>query len=126
MRERRSVVISMVCGVALACAFGAPRALVGSAAADADDKNPPVPPSGPKCSLVESEIPRGGRLDIAGENLGQAPVVRIAGKPARILERRDDRISVQVAADSEGGPVTVQTGGKTVECGTLVIIGKNR
>jgi hypothetical protein len=112
MRERRSVVISMVCGVALACAFGAPRALVGSAAADADDKNPPVPPS--------------GRLDIAGENLGQAPVVRIAGKPARILERRDDRISVQVAADSEGGPVTVQTGGKTVECGTLVIIGKNR
>lgn len=87
----------------------------------------PAPePAGPSCKLAEPEVPRGGRLDVTGERFGQAPVVRIAGKPARILERRENRISVQVAADSNGGAVTVQADGKTAECGTLVIIGKDR
>ncbi len=86
----------------------------------------PAPPSGPTCTLVDQEVPRGGRLEVSGERFGQAPVVRIAGKMARILERRADRISVQVAADSDGGLVTVQAASKTAECGTLVIIGKDR
>src|SRR4051794_25199296 len=66
-------------------------------------KPTPAAPSGPSCKLENPESPRGGRLDVSGERFGQAPVVRIAGKPARILERRENRISVQVAADSNGG-----------------------
>lgn len=122
MGVRRSSAISMLCGVSLGCAALAMSLVMH---ARAEDKKPKPKAAELKCSLVEAEIPRGGRLDVAGENLGQAPLVRIAGKPARILERRDDRISVQVAADSNGGPVTVQSSGKTAECGTLVIIGKN-
>jgi hypothetical protein len=82
--------------------------------------------TGPTCKVEEPEQPRGGRLDVTGTNFGQAPVVRIAGKPARMLERREDLLSVQVPADSNGGPVSVQAQGKTEPCGALVIIGKNR
>jgi hypothetical protein len=78
------------------------------------------------CSLEEREQPRGGRLDVVGSGFGQAPVVRIAQRPARMLERRTDRVSVQVPADSDGGEVTLQTEGRSASCGALVIIGKNR
>lgn len=91
-----------------------------------ETKTPDKPKAGPSCKLVNEESPRGGRLDISGEGFGQAPVVRVGDKVARILERREDRISVQVAADSDGGKVTVQAGKRTAECGTLVIIGKDR
>jgi hypothetical protein len=87
---------------------------------------PAAAPAGPTCSLAEAEQPRGGRLDVLGNGFGQAPVVRIAAKPARMLERRSDRISVQVPPDSDGGPVTLQSEAHTTKCGTLVIIGKNR
>jgi hypothetical protein len=100
--------------------------LCAGARADEPKPSQPKPPSGPTCKLADPEVPRGGRLDVTGTELGKAPLVRIAGKPARILERREDRISVQVAADSDGGPVTVHTDGKSAECGQLVIIGKNR
>jgi hypothetical protein len=83
-------------------------------------------PAGPTCSLEEPEQPRGGRLDVLGNDFGKAPVVRIAAKPARMIERRSDRISVQVPADSDGGPITVQSDGRSLACGNLVIIGKNR
>jgi hypothetical protein len=78
------------------------------------------------CSLEEREQPRGGRLDVVGSGFGQAPVVRIAQRPVRMLERRTDRVSVQVPADSDGGEVTLQTEGRSASCGALVIIGKNR
>jgi hypothetical protein len=90
---------------------------------------PPQPSAsgaGPICSLAEPEQPRGGRLDVLGDRFGSAPVVRIAGKPARMLERRADRISVQIPADSDGGAITLQNDGKALACGNLVIIGKNR
>jgi hypothetical protein len=80
----------------------------------------------PVCKLGEAEQPRGGRLDVLGDRFGSAPVVRIAGKPARILIRKQDRISVQVPADSNGGEITLLNDGKVASCGTLVIIGKNR
>jgi hypothetical protein len=80
----------------------------------------------PVCKLGEPEQPRGGRLDVLGDRFGSAPVVRIAGKPARILIRKPDRISVQVPADSNGGEITLLNDGKVASCGTLVIIGKNR
>ncbi len=82
--------------------------------------------AGPSCQLQETEAPRGGRIVVSGERFGQAPVVRIGGKVARILERHTDKISVQVARDSDGGLVTVQASGKTAECGSLTIIGKDR
>jgi hypothetical protein len=87
---------------------------------------PPVQEPPPLCKLGEAEQPRGGKLDVLGERFGSAPVVRIAGKPARILIRKQDRISVQIPADSDGGPITLQDEGKSGSCGTLVIIGKNR
>jgi hypothetical protein len=90
-------------------------------------KSPAKPvAAGPSCQLENTESPRGGRLDVTGSGFGQAPVVRIAGRVARQLERQADRLSVQVARDSDGGEVTVQAGGKTVSCGTLTIIGKDR
>jgi hypothetical protein len=60
------------------------------------------------------------------EHFGSVPVVRINGKPARMLERRETRVSVQIPADSDGGPISVLQDGHTLACGTLVIIGKNR
>ncbi|HKU41771.1 MAG TPA: hypothetical protein VJR89_26620, partial [Polyangiales bacterium] len=83
-------------------------------------------PVGPSCKLEEPEQPRGGRLDVTGSGFGATPLVRVAGKPVRMIERREDRLSVQIPADSDGGPVAVQAGGQTKSCGTLVIIGKNR
>ena len=80
----------------------------------------------PICKLGEPEQPRGGRLDVLGDRFGSAPVVRIEGKPARILLRKQDRISVQIPADSNGGEITLLNDGKVASCGTLVIIGKNR
>jgi hypothetical protein len=80
----------------------------------------------PVCKLGEAEQPRGGKLDVLGERFGSAPVVRIQGKPARILLRKQDRISVQIPADSNGGEITLLNDGKVASCGTLVIIGKNR
>jgi hypothetical protein len=83
---------------------------------------------GPKrvCTLAEPEQPRGGRLEVLSESFGSAPVVRIAGKPARMIERREDRVSVQVPADSNGGPITLLHDGRSSTCGNLTIIGKNR
>lgn len=80
----------------------------------------------PTCAIEEPEQPRGGRLDLIGSGFGQSPVVRIAGKPARMIERREDRLVVQVPVDSNGGAVTVQAQGQSQTCGSLVIIGKNR
>jgi hypothetical protein len=80
----------------------------------------------PVCRLADNEQPRGGRLDVVGDRFGTAPVVRIAGKPARMLVRKQDRISVQVPADSNGGEITLLNDGKVFPCGTLVIIGKDR
>jgi hypothetical protein len=65
-------------------------------------------------------------LDVVGTGFGASPLVRVAGKPVRMIERREDRISVQVPADSNGGPVAVQAQGVVQACGTLIIIGKNR
>jgi hypothetical protein len=91
---------------------------------------PAVPPLAavPKdsCTLEDREQPRGGRLDVLGSNFGLSPLVRIAGTPVRMLERRPDRVSVQVPADSNGGEITLLRDGKASVCGTLVIIGKNR
>jgi len=95
-------------------------------AAAAAPVKPAAPPSKPPCSLTDPEQPRGGRLELVAEHFGSVPVVRISGKPARMLERRETRVSVQIPADSDGGPITVLQDGHSLECGTLVIIGKNR
>lgn len=78
------------------------------------------------CTLVTLEAPRGGQLDVRGDGFGATPVVRIGGKVTRILRRNDTEIRVQIPRDSNGGPVTVQSSGETVECGSLTIIGTNR
>jgi hypothetical protein len=96
------------------------------AAAAAPVPAAPVQEVVPPCKLVEAEQPRGGKLDVLADRFGSAPVVRIDGKPARILIRKQDRVSVQIPADSNGGPITLQDLGKSSSCGTLVIIGKDR
>jgi hypothetical protein len=91
---------------------------------------PPVPPapapgpSAPACRLLTPEAPRGGRLEVEGE-FGKTPVVRIGGRVARMLERSPQRIAVQIAADSNGGPVTVTADGRDMQCGMLIIIGRD-
>ena len=84
-------------------------------------------PAGPAltCTLLTPEGPRGGRLEVEGDGFGKAPLVRIAGKMTRMIERTETRISVQIPRDSNGGPVSVKAGKLEAECGTLNIIGKN-
>lgn len=77
------------------------------------------------CTLVTTEAPRGGRLEVKGQAFGKTPVVRIAGRVTRTIERSDTSIAVQIHRDSDGGTVTVKAGGVEVECGTLTIIGKD-
>jgi hypothetical protein len=90
--------------------------------ADAD-KKPAA--SSANCTLLTTEGPRGGRLEVEGQGFGKAPLVRIAGKVTRMIERTETRIAVQIPRDSNGGPVTVKVAELEIACGTLNIIGKN-
>ena len=95
-----------------------------------DKGTPPVPPAPPAptvapCKLLTPQAPRGGRLEVEGGEFGKTPVVRIGGRVARMLERTPQRIAVQIAADSNGGPVTVTADGKDLQCGMLIIIGRD-
>jgi hypothetical protein len=85
----------------------------------------PKPKAGPTCSLRTTEAPRGGRLEVEGTLFGKSPLVRIADRVTRIIERTETSLAVQIHADSNGGEVTVQIGGLRVPCGTLTIVGKN-
>lgn len=76
------------------------------------------------CELITKEAPRGGRLEVKGE-LGKTPLIKIAGRFTRIIERRGNTIAVQIHRDSNGGAVTLKSGKQEADCGTLTIIGKN-
>jgi hypothetical protein len=90
------------------------------------DKPQKAAPPAVSCTLLTPEAPRGGRLEVEGQNFGRAPVIRIGSRVInRILERTETKISVQIPADSDGGPVTVHAGKQEATCGTLTIIGKN-
>lgn len=84
----------------------------------------PKPPT-MTCKLLTTEAPRGGRLEVEGTGFGKAPLVRIAGRVTRMIERTETKIAVQIHIDSDGGAVTVKSGGLEVQCGSLTIIGKN-
>lgn len=87
----------------------------------------PKPPAAPalRCTLLTVEAPRGGLLEVEGAGFGKAPLVRIAGRVTRMIERTETKISVQIHADSDGGAVTVHAGKLQAACGTLTITGKN-
>ena len=112
-----------------AAAVGA--ALLTSLAAGAGHAAPPekpaapAPKAGPTCSLRTAEAPRGGRLEVEGAGWGKSPLVRIADRVTRIIERTETTLAVQIHADSNGGEVTIQVEGQRISCGTLTIIGKN-
>ena len=91
--------------------------------APAAPKKPAAPSA--TCTLLTPEGPRGGRLEVEGQGFGKAPLVQIAGKVTRMIERTETRIAVQIPADSDGGAVSVKIGPLEVACGTLTIIGKN-
>jgi hypothetical protein len=101
-------------------AIGAPPEQPGPKAA-------PKAPAGPAltCTLLTSEAPRGGLLEVEGAGFGKAPLVRIAGRVTRMIERTETKISVQIHPDSNGGAVTVHAGKLQAACGTLIITGKN-
>jgi hypothetical protein len=87
-------------------------------------KAPPAK-ADPSCELLTPEGPRGGRLEVEGRGFGKAPLVRIASRVTRMIERTETKIAVQIPRDSDGGPVTVKVGELEIACGTLTIIGKN-
>src|SRR5262245_64327037 len=89
-----------------------------------DAQKKPAAPSA-TCTLLTPEGPRGGRLEVEGQGFGKAPLVQIAGRVTRMIERTETRIAVQIPRDSDGGPVSVKIGTLEVACGTLTIIGKN-
>jgi hypothetical protein len=96
----------------------------------APTEKPPAPKPLPKapamtCTLLTTEAPRGGRLEVEGTGFGKAPLVRIAGRVTRMIERTETKIAVQIHIDSNGGAVSVKSGGLEAQCGTLTIIGKN-
>ena len=101
--------------------------VAGSGRAAPPEKAPaaPRPKAGPTCSLLTEEAPRGGRLEVQGSDWGKSPLVRIADRVTRIIERTETTIAVQIHADSNGGQVTVQVGAQRIACGTLTIVGKN-
>jgi hypothetical protein len=108
---------------------GAPDRSVVSAPPEkpAPPKPGPAKPAAPAltCTLLTIEAPRGGLLEVEGAGFGKAPLVRIAGRVTRMIERTETKISVQIHPDSNGGAVTVHAGKLEAACGTLTIIGKN-
>ena len=89
----------------------------------------PAPPKGkapPSCRLPSEEGPRGGRLVVEGAGFGRTPLVRIGDRVTRILSRLEHAVAVQIPADSDGGPVTLEAGGVRAACGWLTIVGKHR
>ena len=79
----------------------------------------------PTCVLLTREAPRGGRLEVQGNQLEAAALVRIDGHFTRIIERTKDTIAVQIPRESNGGKVTLQAARRTLTCGRLKIIGLN-
>jgi hypothetical protein len=77
------------------------------------------------CTLLTTEAPRGGRLEVEGEGFGQTPVVRVDGKVTRTIDRTEKTIAVQIPADSNGGAVSVTSGKQQAQCGVLTIIGRD-
>lgn len=75
------------------------------------------------CTLLTKEAPRGGRLEVQGNQFGKSPVVKIGSVVTRIIERPGDKIAVQIPPKSDGGAVIVRVDGKDIACGTLTIIG---
>jgi hypothetical protein len=106
----------------LTCLAAAGR---GHAAPPEKSAEPAKPKAGPTCTLRTTEAPRGGRLEVEGTGFGKSPLVRIADRVTRIIERTETTIAVQIHADSNGGEVTIQIGGQRIACGTLTIVGKN-
>ena len=101
--------------------------VVGTAIAAPDtpkDKDGNKGKSKLSCELLTKEAPRGGRLEVRGTAFGKSPLVRVGGKVARLIERRDDIIAVLIPRDSDGGNVTLHAGGEQATCGKLLIIGK--
>jgi hypothetical protein len=100
---------------------------LGPLSAPPEKPAPAEKPAAPAltCKLLTAEGPRGGRLEVEGEGFGKAPLVRIAGRVTRMIERTETRISVQIHRDSNGGAVSVKSGKLEAECGTLTIIGKD-
>lgn len=113
---QRSLLIVAMLGLGLARAHAAPP--------ETPEKKP-APKPALTCKLLTLEAPRGGRLEVEGEGFGKAPLVHIAGRVTRIIERAGNRIAVQIHADSNGGAVTVKANKQEATCGELVIIGKN-
>ena len=66
-----------------------------------------------------------GELEVTGKQFGKSPLVKIAGKVARLIDRYDETIAVQIPKNSAGGEVTVHAGGKQVVCGKLRILGND-
>jgi len=106
-------------------------ALLLTAAAHAHDTPAkPAKPSKPakpalECTLQTLEAPAGGRLEVTGKRFGKSPLVRIAGKVARLIDRYDDTIAAQIPKKSQGGEVSVHASGEKAVCGKLTILGKN-
>ena len=115
----------------IAFSLGLSMAALGAQGALAAPPKPKVDagaakaPAGPTCKLITTEAPRGGRLEVEGSGFGKSPLVRIGGKVTRTIERTDNRIAVQIPANSDGGPVTVVVGKVETPCGTLTIIGRD-
>jgi hypothetical protein len=116
-------------------AIGAPTEAAPPKAVPKPEKPPEsVPPKPPEkspeptvtCTLLTTEAPRGGRLEVEGKGFGKSPVVKISGETTRMIERMGDRIAVQIPRKSPGGAVTVRAEGQDVTCGTLKIIGTDR
>lgn len=106
----------------------AAAALCGCLCASVALAGEPPAPDAPKkaalsCKLVTLEAPAGGRLEVTGEQFGKSPLVKIAGKVARLIDRYEDTIAVQIPKKSTGGSVTVHVGGKQAVCGELRILG---
>ena len=117
------------CGFALLAAvliaWFAPAAALGAPPEKPAKPDPKPAAPAVTCKLITVEAPRGGRLEVEGAGFGKAPLVRIAGRVTRMIERTETKIAVQIHADSDGGAVTVHAGKLKAECGSLTIIGKN-
>lgn len=113
----------MVLAACLLCASAA--SLQSPRAAVAEPPPGTAKDGAPTCELLTHEAPAGGRLEVRVTHAGKSPLVKIAGKVARLIQRQGDTIAVQIHKRCEGGRVTLHADNKSADCGTLTIIGQN-
>jgi hypothetical protein len=75
------------------------------------------------CRAEDSVRPRGAILVVHGTGFSPSTTVQIGGHNAAVRVVQPTVLQVEVPRDTSGGRVVVSSGGQTVDCGNVRLVG---